>query len=133
VGERVSLASTSKNSGRAAGGGETPTERVKVRGTCATSRVNGRRKRRAHHVTAAAVHKDHSRRATPQLREDFFFFFVYSLLACDLSRSWRGYVQSVSCPLSARWRLVASTPFALRPGLSHGDVKRTGRITSAAA
>ena len=61
------------------------------------------------------------------------FFFVYSLLACDLSRSWRGYVQSVSCPLSARWRLVASTPFALRPGLSHGDVKRTGRITSAAA
>jgi len=23
------------------------------------------------------------------------FFFVYSLLACDLSRSWRGYVQSV--------------------------------------
>ena len=39
----VSPASTSKNSGRASGGGETPTERVKVRGTCATSRVNGRR------------------------------------------------------------------------------------------
>ena len=46
------------------------------------------------------------------------FFYYYSLLACDLSRSWRGYIQSVSCPLSAQWRLVASTPFALRPGLS---------------
>ena len=45
-------------------------------------------------------------------------FFVYSLLACDLWRSWRGYVQSVSCPQSAQWRLIASTPFALRPGLS---------------
>ena len=48
----------------------------------------------------------------------FFFFFVYSLLACDLWRSWREYVQSVSCPQSAQWRHVASTPFALRPGLS---------------
>jgi len=46
------------------------------------------------------------------------FFFVYSLLACDLCRSWRGYVQSVFCPLSVQWRLVASTLFALHPGLS---------------
>jgi len=57
------------------------------------------------------------------------FFFVYSLLACDLMRSWRGYVQSVSCPLSAQWRLVASTPFALRPGLSREYVVRTKEIT----
>jgi len=30
----------------------------------------------------------------------FFFFFVYSVLACDLGRSWRDYVQSypVCCP-----------------------------------
>jgi len=39
------------------------------------------------------------------------FFFVYSLLACDLCiRSWLDYVQSVSCPVSAQWRLVASAP-----------------------
>jgi len=57
------------------------------------------------------------------------FFFVYSLLACDISRSWQQYAQSVSCPLSARWRLVANTPFALRPGLSHEDVMRTNGIT----
>jgi len=38
------------------------------------------------------------------------FFFVYSLLACDLWRSWRDYVQSSSYPLSAHWRHVASTP-----------------------
>jgi len=37
-------------------------------------------------------------------------FFVYSLLACDLSRSWWDYVRSVSCPLTARWRPVASSP-----------------------
>ena len=57
------------------------------------------------------------------------FFFVYSLLACDLWRSWREYVQSASCPLSAQWRLVASTPFALRPGLSRECVMRTKEIT----
>jgi len=39
----------------------------------------------------------------------FFCLFVYSLLACDLWRSWRDYVQSSSCPLSAQWRHVAST------------------------
>ena len=39
-----------------------------------------------------------------------FFFFVYSLLACDLGRSWRDYVLSVSCPPSAQWRHIASTP-----------------------
>jgi len=33
------------------------------------------------------------------------FFFVYSLLACDLWRSWRDYLQSISCPLSAHWRV----------------------------
>jgi len=38
------------------------------------------------------------------------FFFVCSLLACDLSRSWQDYVQSVSCPLSTQWRHVASSP-----------------------
>jgi len=57
------------------------------------------------------------------------FFFVYSLLACDLWRSWREYVRSVSCPLSAQWRLVASTPFALRPGLSRECVVRTKKTT----
>jgi len=40
-------------------------------------------------------------------------------------RSWRGYIESVPCPLSAQWRLVASSPFALRPGLSQEDVMRT--------
>jgi len=34
------------------------------------------------------------------------FFLFNHLLACDLTRSWRDYVQSVSCPLSARWRPV---------------------------
>ena len=58
-----------------------------------------------------------------------FCFFVYSLLGCGLCRSWRGYVQSVSCPLSAQWRLVASTLFALRPGLSREYVARTKEIT----
>ena len=53
---------------------------------------------------------------------------VYPLLACDPGRSWRGYVQSVSCPLSAQWRHVASAPFALRPGLSHEVVTRTTEI-----
>ena len=52
----------------------------------------------------------------------FLFLFIYSLLACDLWRSWREYVQSVSCPQSAQWRLAASTPFALRPGLSQERV-----------
>jgi len=60
----------------------------------------------------------------------FFFFFVYSLLACDLWRSWRNYVQPSSCPLSAQWRHVASTPFALRPGLSREDMKRTKEKTT---
>ena len=31
----------------------------------------------------------------------------------------------VCCLLSAQWRHVASSPFALRPGLSREDVKRT--------
>jgi hypothetical protein len=58
-------------------------------------------------------------------------FFVYSLLACDLSRSWRGYVQSVSCPPSVQWRLVASAPLpsALRLGLSQRDMIRTKEMT----
>jgi len=34
---------------------------------------------------------------------------------------------SVSCPLSAQWRLVASI-YALRPGLSPEDVKRAKGI-----
>ena len=38
------------------------------------------------------------------------FFLDYSLHACDLWRSWRDYVQPVSCRLSAQWRLIASTP-----------------------
>jgi len=42
--------------------------------------------------------------------DDAGFSFVYSLLACDLWRSWRDYVQSSSCPVSAQWRHVASTP-----------------------
>jgi len=33
-----------------------------------------------------------------------------------------------SCPQSARWRHIASSPFALRPGLSHEDVARTKEI-----
>ena len=37
-------------------------------------------------------------------------FFVCSLLACDLSRSWRDYDQSFSCPLSAQCRPDASAP-----------------------
>ena len=45
-------------------------------------------------------------------RLDFFFFFVYSLLACDLGRSWRGYVQSGSRPQSA---LVGSLQVPLLP------------------
>jgi len=54
---------------------------------------------------------------TPQgMQLGFFFLFRYSLLACDLWRSWRGYIQSVSCPLSAQWRLVASTPLPSAQG-----------------
>ena len=37
--------------------------------------------------------------------------------------------QSVPCLPSAQWRLVASTPFALRPGLSRERVVRTKEIT----
>jgi len=55
-------------------------------------------------------------------------FFFYSLLACDLSISWRDYVLSVSCPLSARWRHVASSPLPCL-GLSLEDVVRTEEIT----
>jgi len=51
-------------------------------------------------------------------------FFVYSSLPCNLSRLWQDYVQSVSCPLSARWQ-----HFALRPGLSQEDEVRTKEIT----
>jgi len=35
----------------------------------------------------------------------------------------------VSRPLSARWRLVASSPIALRPGLSQEDRMRTKEMT----
>jgi len=39
------------------------------------------------------------------------FFFVYSLVTrMRPIRSWRDYVQSVSCPLSAQRRHVASAP-----------------------
>ena len=57
------------------------------------------------------------------------FFFCLFITRVRPIRSWREYVQSVSCSLSARWRLVANTPFALRPGLSHEDVMRTNGIT----
>ena len=40
-------------------------------------------------------------RFVPCGNEYWGFFFVYSLLACDLARSWRGYVQSGSRPQSA--------------------------------
>jgi len=68
--------------------------------------------------------------ARHKIRKASFFFFVYSLLACDLWRSWRNYVQPSFCPLSAQWRHVASTPFALRPGLSREDMKRTKEKTT---
>jgi len=38
------------------------------------------------------------------------FFFCLFITYVRPMRSWRGYVQSVSCPLCAQWRLVASTP-----------------------
>lgn len=52
-------------------------------------------------------------------------FFVHSLLASTVARSWQ---QSVSSPLSAQWLHVASTTFAVRPGLPQGDVTRTKEI-----
>ena len=57
------------------------------------------------------------------------FFFCLFITRVRPMRSWRGYVQSVSCPLSTQWRLIASAPFALRPGLSQEDVKRTKGMT----
>ena len=62
--------------------------------------------------------------STMYLLAALFFFFVYSLLACDLS----DHGEIMYCLLSAQWRHVASSPFALRPGLSHEDVLRTKGI-----
>jgi len=82
-----------------------------------TRSANGRAKRVRHYVLFACSYTY------------LFFLYFYSLLACDLMRSWRDYVQSASCPLSAQWRLVASTPFALHPGLSRECVVRNKEIT----
>ena len=40
----------------------------------------------------------------------FFFFFCLFITRVRPIRSWRDYLQSVSCPQSAQWRLVASAP-----------------------
>ena len=57
------------------------------------------------------------------------FLFCLFITRVRPIRSWRGYLQPVSCPLSAPWRLVASTPFDLRPGLSREPVVGTKEIT----
>ena len=55
-------------------------------------------------------------------------FYYYSLLAYDLQRSWRDYVQSSSCPLSMQWQHIASTPLPSTQ-TSQGDVKHTKEST----
>jgi len=47
-----------------------------------------------------------------------FFFFVYSYSHATYIDHGGVHFTQVSRPLSARWRHVASSPFALRPGLS---------------
>jgi len=53
----------------------------------------------------------------------FFFLFIHYSYATylDHDEGRSPYVQSVSCPQSAQWRLAASAPFALRPGLSQKE------------
>jgi len=52
------------------------------------------------------------------------FFFVYSLLACDLARLCAVYFLSAVRAVAARCKL----PFALRPGLPHENAMRTKKI-----
>ena len=58
------------------------------------------------------------------------FFFCLFITRMRPIRSWRGYIQSVSCLLSAQWRHAASSPFALLLRLSQEDVKRTKGSTN---
>jgi len=57
------------------------------------------------------------------------FFFVYSYSRATYIDHGGVHFTLFSCPQSARWRLVASSLFALRPGLSQKDEKRTKEIT----
>jgi len=59
----------------------------------------------------------------------WYGFFGLTILAFDLSRSWRHTFVCFSLPLSVRWRHVASSTFALRPGLSQEYVRRTKEIS----
>jgi len=58
----------------------------------------------------------------------FFFFFCLFILAFSLSRLWRHTLPKFPSAVRAR-RLVASSPFALRPGLSQEDMMRTKEMT----
>jgi len=75
-------------------------------------RTRGARRQSGSSGSAESAIRRGRRRRRRGLR---FFLFSYSLLACDLSRSWRDYVQSVSRPLSMRWRHVASSPLPSAP------------------
>ena len=59
----------------------------------------------------------------------FPFFFVCSYSHASYLDHGGVHFAQFSCPLSARWRHVARSPFALRPGLSHQDITRTKETT----
>jgi len=59
------------------------------------------------------------------------FFFVYSLPACDLGRSWRGYVCTAQFLSAVRARrLVASSPLPSAQACPKKKLMRTNERTT---
>jgi len=69
-----------------------------------------------------ATYLDHGEIVYSPLAPVQFFFFVYSYSHATYIDHGGVHFTQFSCPPSARWRHVASSPFALLPGLSQKDV-----------